>query len=69
MKLEKPLTPEQQEKALRIVYSVAASDGCSFLMSRKFAGGTCAQENGRGFSCNFCEAMDFMKELGIKVHR
>lgn len=63
------LTPEQQERAVRILQFVATNDGCSFLVARGFRGGTCAEENGKGFDCPSCAARALLKEVGTEAPR
>lgn len=58
------VTPEQGKEAATILRSVVCGAGCSFASSRKFTGGTCAQENGRGFNCFYCEARYFLRRIG-----
>jgi hypothetical protein len=62
-----PLTPEQTERAVRLLDDIASISGCAFVNSRLFAGGTCAQENGRGYDCFFCATRAFLKEIGREV--
>jgi hypothetical protein len=60
----RPFTPAEQTKVLQILREVA--DGCGFASSRKFAGGTCAQESGKGFACTACEARDLLTRFGLE---
>lgn len=56
------MTKDQENRAIYILRSIE-DDGCSFHMSRKFAGGECRDENGRGFDCTPCAARKLLKEL------
>lgn len=52
------LTKDEQKEAVRLICYLV--DGCSFVSSRAFKGGSCAQENGRGFDCPSCAAKTFL---------
>ena len=61
----KKVTHEQVVGMINLLHYMA--DGCSFINSREFKGGTCAQENGRGYDCPSCAAGKVLKELGLKT--
>jgi hypothetical protein len=63
------LTEAQTKTAIQLLMYEAVGGGCSYLMSRKFKGGTCAEENGRGSSCSHCATVDFLKSIGVEVRR
>ncbi len=60
------VTPEQGKQAVRLLVTLVEGGeaSCSFAMSRHFAGGTCAEENGRGFPCFTCAAIDWLRSVG-----
>lgn len=58
------MTIEEQKEALNLI-SWLAVDGCDFVASRSFSGGTCAEENGRGFNCSSCRAKIFLEKFGM----
>ena len=55
------MTPAQERRVINVLAMVA--DGCNFASSRAFKGGTCAQENGRGYNCTACEARELYRDL------
>jgi len=61
------VTPEQGKEAVRLLVMLAydpIGSNCSFAMSRRWSGGTCAQENGRGWDCFHCRALYFLQRIG-----
>lgn len=60
------LTPEQAQEALQHLLAMVdwGEATCSFGMERKFEPGrSCADENGRGFNCSICRALEFLKKI------
>lgn len=58
------VTPEDAKMAVQLLRNLVYDAGCSFSMSRKFEGGTCGQENGRGFDCFYCSGRYFLRRIG-----
>jgi hypothetical protein len=65
LRKDRDFTREEMEKAIGCLLFLVVGSGCSFFQSRKFAGGTCAQENGRGFDCSKCAARAFLRSVGV----
>jgi hypothetical protein len=63
-RLSRPLTDDEQYQAVALLRFL--DDGCSFASSRAFKGGTCAQENGRGFDCASCAARALLAKIDGK---
>lgn len=60
------LNPKQEQRAINVL--CFAADGCAFAMSRAWKGGSCKEDNGRGFNCTACEAREILTELGFTLN-
>lgn len=60
---------EENAKLIKHLVDIVSGEVCSFAFGRKFKGGSCKEENGRGFSCYICAAEEYLNSLGIKIDR
>lgn len=57
-----------EAKLIRLLTNILNLETCYFQADRKWKK-SCAEENGRGFTCFMCQAEEYLNSLGIKIDR